>query len=397
MTITPTATATPSTGSGTATSASDPSSGGTDFLAAMLQALGGAPATGDAKTGTTGGPAADPKDQEDAPVDAAALGLVVPPVPLPGAAATPAVVTVAGAGQAKVTRATGAVPAGTTSDIGTSGGADRAPTATPGAALTPGQPGGDPAGRSGSPRGSDRRSTGAAAGQDAAAGPLTGPTPDAAPDRPTAVAPDAATQAPVAAAALAPDPASAVGSSAPVAGAATAGQPSAPADVAPAHHVARQVFPEVTSLVTHGDGTHRITLALKPEALGEVRVVMTVRDGSVHVRLAAGQEAQRALLEGSPELSRLLEQAGATDTRVVVRDLGTSTGPTDGSATSHPADLGAGGTGPQDQHAGTRAQHPATDGTHDSTPHHGVSPGANPPRSNEPVTHARTAGVDVTM
>lgn len=395
MTITPTAPATPSTGSGTATNATDPSAGGTDFLAAMLQALGGTPAAGDAKTGSPGAPAADAADQDDAPADAAALGLVVPSVPVPGVAAIPPVGPAAGAGQAKVTEATAEVPTGSTIDIGMAASAHPAPAATAGAGLTPGQADGDAAGRSGSPRGTDRRST-AAAGQDAPAGPVTGPTPDAAPDRPAAVAPDAAAQAPVAAASPAPDPASAVGSSAPVAGA-TAGQPSAPADVAPGHHVARQVFPEVTSLVTRGDGTHRITLALKPEALGEVRVVMTVRDGSVHVRLAAGQEAQRALLEGSPELSRLLERVGATDTRVVVRDLSASTGSTDGSATSQPTDLGAGGTGPQDQHAGTRAQHPATDGTHDGTPHHGVSPGANPPRSNEPVTHARTAGVDVTM
>jgi flagellar hook-length control protein FliK len=167
----------------------------------------------------------------------------------------------------------------------------------------------------------------------------------------------------------------------------------APTGTAAVAHVTGQVFPEVTSLVTRGDGTHRITLTLNPEALGEVRVVMTVRDGSVHVRLAAGQEAQHALLDGSSELTRLLERAGVVDSRIVVRDLPVAPA----SSTAPGPDLGAGGTGPQDQHAGTRAQQPAMDGTHDGTRHRRGASGANPPRSNEPVTHTRAAGVDVTM
>jgi flagellar hook-length control protein FliK len=112
----------------------------------------------------------------------------------------------------------------------------------------------------------------------------------------------------------------------------------------------------------------------------------------VHVRLAAGHDAQQALLQGSPELARLLEHAGATDTRIVVRDLaGVPTG-TDSRDPRPGTGTGADGSRPHDQHAGTRAHHPATDGPHDST-----NTGANPPRSNEPVTHTRVAGVDVTM
>jgi hypothetical protein len=167
--------------------------------------------------------------------------------------------------------------------------------------------------------------------------------------------------------------------------------------------VGGQVFPEVTSLVSRGNGTHRITLTLKPEALGEVRVVMTVRDGAVHVRLAAGHEAQQALLEGSTELSRLLERAGATETRIAVRDLSGATAPTTGTSTGSDtgsgtgpdlgqgAGLGAGDDRSQDQHAGTRAEHEATDGRHISS-----TTGASAPRPVQSVTRT-PSGVDVTM
>jgi hypothetical protein len=194
----------------------------------------------------------------------------------------------------------------------------------------------------------------------------------------------------------APDPLPQPGTLAPTGVAPSTGTQASVSDApAPTGPVARQVFPEVTSLVTRGDGTHRITLSLKPEALGEVRVVMTVRDGVVHVRLAAGHDAQHALLEGSPELSRLLEAAGARESRVVVRDLGTTTG-TAGAGSGPGLSQGLGDGRPQDQHAGTRAQHPATDGTNDPRSTRGTT-GANPPRSVEPVTRTRTAGVDVTM
>lgn len=172
----------------------------------------------------------------------------------------------------------------------------------------------------------------------------------------------------------------------------------------PAAHVGGQVFPEVTSLVSRGNGTHRITLTLKPEALGEVRVVMTVRDGAVHVRLAAGHEAQQALLEGSNELSRLLERAGATETRIAVRDLSGATAPTTGTSTGSDtgsgtgpdlgqgAGLGAGDNRSQDQHAGTRAEHEATDGRQISS----STTGASAPRPVQSVTRT-LSGVDVTM
>ncbi|MCR1786364.1 flagellar hook-length control protein FliK [Nocardioides carbamazepini] len=95
--------------------------------------------------------------------------------------------------------------------------------------------------------------------------------------------------------------------------------------------VVQQVFPEVTRLVTSTPtdrpGTHRITLTLQPEHLGEVRVTLVVKDGTVQVRLAgnagdaAGNAAvHRALSSGAPELQRLLERSGATEARILVRD-----------------------------------------------------------------------------
>lgn len=173
----------------------------------------------------------------------------------------------------------------------------------------------------------------------------------------------------------------------------------APAPAAAPVSVPDQVFGAVTNLVNRGNGTHRITMTLNPEQLGEVRVVMTVRDGAVHVRLAAGQEAQAALLEGSGELTRLLTQAGAADTRVVVRDLpvaaaASSSQPgTDGSPTP---DLGAGTNQHQDQHARTRADHPATDGT-DTTSRRLSAAGPAAQRPIETDTSTRATGLDVTM
>ena len=168
---------------------------------------------------------------------------------------------------------------------------------------------------------------------------------------------------------------------------------------APAEAVTRQVFPEVTQLVTAGNGTHRVRLQLEPEALGEVRVFLTVRNGEVHVRLSGSEEAQRALREGAPELRRLLELAGASDTRIVVRDLSSGSAPGNGSnatLTGQWSDgsgrgdsgVGHGDDRSQHQHAGTRGGSSAKEGTND---------GAGPHRPVQPATRTRTTGVDVTM
>ncbi|KAA1417701.1 hypothetical protein F0U44_15510 [Nocardioides humilatus] len=86
----------------------------------------------------------------------------------------------------------------------------------------------------------------------------------------------------------------------------------------------QQVFPEVVRLAKTGEGTHRITMTLRPEHLGEVRVTLVVRDGSVRVNLSS-EHATDALAHGAHELRRLLEHTGMGDARIVVRDA-TATG-----------------------------------------------------------------------
>lgn len=167
-------------------------------------------------------------------------------------------------------------------------------------------------------------------------------------------------------------------------------------DTAPdtvAGSVRTQVFTEVTSLVSRGDGVHRVAMTLNPESLGEVRVVMIMRAGVVRVHLTASDgDAKAALAHGSPELVRLLETAGAGDTRIVVRDLPPGSASTDGPTPQFTAGGNRHHTG---EHAGTREHHPATDGTNDTTPRRGA--GADLPRSIEPVSDTRASGVDVTV
>ncbi|MGA8258315.1 MAG: flagellar hook-length control protein FliK [Nocardioides sp.] len=90
----------------------------------------------------------------------------------------------------------------------------------------------------------------------------------------------------------------------------------------PVPSATHQVFAEVERLVTTGprnQPTQHVTLRLAPEALGEVRVTLSMRGDAVHVRLSAGTDAARlALSEGSPELRRLLEGHG--DVKVTVRE-----------------------------------------------------------------------------
>lgn len=106
-----------------------------------------------------------------------------------------------------------------------------------------------------------------------------------------------------------------------------------PAPPSPTTAVLRQVFPEITR-VASAAGTHRIALTLNPESLGEVQVTVTVRAGEVQVSLGASTDAaQRALLEGTPELHRLLDRLGV-ESRVVVRD---AAGPLAQSSTTDPA------------------------------------------------------------
>jgi flagellar hook-length control protein FliK len=153
--------------------------------------------------------------------------------------------------------------------------------------------------------------------------------------------------------------------------------------------VAGQVFPEVTRLVSRGDGTRRITLQLSPEALGDVRVVLTVRNGEVQVRMSGGEQAQQALLSGAPELHRLLDVAGATSSQIQVGSQSST------SLDQHTPQRDAHGQGAlHEEHQGHR-----TAGTRDgdTSARDGAPRGTHPHPATNPGTRTRTTGVDVTM
>ena len=108
----------------------------------------------------------------------------------------------------------------------------------------------------------------------------------------------------------------------PAAGSASAAPTTAALAPARRTPVTDQVAPQVLRLVQAGPGTHRIVLRLDPPDLGPVRVTLTVAEGAVRVRMAASSDAARAaLLEGSPELHRLLGAAQGAQTRISVHDL----------------------------------------------------------------------------
>jgi hypothetical protein len=171
------------------------------------------------------------------------------------------------------------------------------------------------------------------------------------------------------------------------------------------------VFPEVVRVASTPGGPQRVTVKLQPEALGEVRVVLTTHRGELRVSLGAEGHAHHALLEGAPELRRQLEAVGVADARIVVRDLPGGTGGTgssaqtgtqpdpqtspdgrqdadrQGAAAGDPGGSGGSGTGRGD-HTTTHGRSTATDGT----------PGATTTsRRTETVTRTRAAGLDVTM
>lgn len=253
----------------------------------------------------------------------------------------------------------------------------------------------------------------ATAGKRSARPGTAGPMPTPAVDGPatdvstTGTRPEAAAPAPAAAAAPAA-PTATPASLTPVAQVAAPAAP-APVPTAAAHlsPVAQQVFPEVVRVAGNGEGTHRVTLRLQPEFLGEVRVVLTSRKGELQVSLSAGPEARHALTQGSHELRRLLESIGSPDARIVIRDLptatatnvavrdtGAATQPTTSVRTDVQTDLtGGSNTGRSAGDAPDRQAHQhgsstAMDGTPDATA---------PSRRTESVTRARAAGLDVTM
>lgn len=141
----------------------------------------------------------------------------------------------------------------------------------------------------------------------------------------------------VAAAAAAPAPAATGGATA-----------MAPPAAAPA--VAQQLVEQVTPLVEGPDGTHELTIELRPATLGRVQLEVTLEDGVLHVRVHAEDPASRRLLGQSlGDLRTALADAGISAGSLDVGDPGTGGGaPT--------ADRGAGDRpGP---HAGDGAPAP---------------------------------------
>jgi flagellar hook-length control protein FliK len=94
----------------------------------------------------------------------------------------------------------------------------------------------------------------------------------------------------------------------------------------PAPPVAGQLVPHVAVLGRSGDGTHSLTVVLRPDNLGPVQVQVTVSRGALDLTLRGAHEQGRAaLMDALPELRRELQSAGLDCSRLdVSRDTGGS-------------------------------------------------------------------------
>lgn len=85
---------------------------------------------------------------------------------------------------------------------------------------------------------------------------------------------------------------------------------SGPAPATPAA-VADQIVSAVVPLHGRGDGRHEVTLELRPESLGAIRVELSVEHQTVHLTLHAVEPATAALLDRAlPDLRSALADAG---------------------------------------------------------------------------------------
>ena len=164
--------------------------------------------------------------------------------------------------------------------------------------------------------------------------------------------------------------------------------------------VTNQVFPDVARLITRADGTQRITLRLTPDNLGEVKIVLTVRDGAVQVDLSASAHAAEALRSGAHQLHRLLELAGATSSQIKLLDPSTGNNTTtfDSQSQSQSQDgfarSGSDSTGRQNRYPDHHAR--MRDG--DTSARDGSTPrAASPLTMPNPESPALYLGVDVTI
>ena len=99
--------------------------------------------------------------------------------------------------------------------------------------------------------------------------------------------------------------------------------------------VAAQIAPYVAALRHESDGTHQITVVLHPADLGQVQIVVELRDGTVNLQLSGAHDAAReALSTALPQLRRELTDAGLSvgRTDVLSQDSGFASGAFTGGA-----------------------------------------------------------------
>ena len=121
----------------------------------------------------------------------------------------------------------------------------------------------------------------------------------------------------------------------------TAGSPALPATVPD------QIVSAVVPLHGRGDGRHEVTLELRPEHLGAIRVEVSVEQQTVHLTLHAADPATGRLLAAAlPELRSALAEAGLTAGSVGVGpDGGGGTGARQPNASDEPSERRPGGRG----------------------------------------------------
>ncbi|RBY86068.1 flagellar hook-length control protein FliK [Blastococcus sp. TF02A-26] len=289
-------------------------------------------------------------------VPADGVPALVPAVQAPGqtpAGPTPAPGATAAAAVPAATPAPAPVPVPATAE---------APVLPPGVVVVPAPPGGESA-----------AAPTATVGESAApavAGPTDLPVPAAAATGQEHAGADAQTGGERPAGTLTPVAAPAA--------AAPAGTVAAPPPTAaptpPPAAVATQVAPVVAQLASGADGTHTMTLVLRPETLGTVEVRVTVSQGTVDLTLRHASEAGRAaLLDALPDLRRDLESSGLNCSKLDVdRDSGSSW------------------TSSQQQAAEQRAREAAT-GRERSWLRSPDADGGRP----APVVHSPSSGLDV--
>jgi flagellar hook-length control protein FliK len=114
------------------------------------------------------------------------------------------------------------------------------------------------------------------------------------------------------------------GGTAPTQGAAPSSSAAAPAPPAPP--VAGQLAQQVAVFRGAPDGTHSMTVVLRPDNLGPVQVQVTLDNGVVDLTLRGAHDHGRdALLQALPDLRRDLQSAGLTCSRLDVdQDTGGS-------------------------------------------------------------------------